>query len=225
MTVGRWGPGSVLVLSVALGTWTAARADMISAVDMGNVTPPTALSPASVINGDFTITEDDDEPTGSIVGDGKNESTFWLFDFTKDPGYATFDTSTPLASALLTLTLTPEDALVSTDSVHLGGLPGIATPAIQDLPVGVTSTITIQLLDYYSSAQILGRLVDNAGTPPRILRGRRDRELRESRPGHGPRAVLRGIAGPGRPGPRRPPPPVRLVSAPVVDAASWTLAT
>ncbi len=167
MTGGRWVWGVLLALSLARGTWPpTVQADMISAVDMGSVTPPTALSPASVINGDFTITEDADQPPGSVVGDGKNESTFWLFDFTKDSGYATFDTSTPLASALLTLTLTPEDALVSTDSVHLGGLPGIATPAIQDLPVGVTSTITIQLLDYYSSAQILGRLVDNAGTPP-----------------------------------------------------------
>ena len=84
-----------------------------------------------------------------------NERTTWIFDFTADPNVSLFPTSVPLSDALLTLTLTPKTALIVTDGVRIEGLPTIITPIIQTLPVNITNTIQLELLDFYSSSEIL----------------------------------------------------------------------
>lgn len=81
-----------------------------------------------------------------------------------------FSPSQSLTSALLTLTLTPKDEGITTDAVWMETLEVIGgnpiAPEIQTLPVDVTSTITIELLDRlpsYTSAAILGILFGSLG--------------------------------------------------------------
>ncbi|MDL2121574.1 MAG: hypothetical protein LWX51_00515 [Deltaproteobacteria bacterium] len=105
-----------------------------------------------VINGDFIITPDGFDPGHRLpLGDGVNEGTSWSFDFKTDPEFQCFPTSLPLASALLTLELTPKGSGISTDAfkINLIGFPPIITPVIQELPIGVTSTIQIELTNFY----------------------------------------------------------------------------
>ena len=103
-------------------------------------------------------------PTGGTIGDGSNEGVEWSFNFTGDPGYPTF--LGPLASAHLTLTLKPTNTGITTDIVRILGLPFITTPLIQNLAVGVTSTIDFDLLNFYTSAQVLGSLTSHSGQIP-----------------------------------------------------------
>jgi len=154
----------------------------ITATAFGSSTPATAVG-ESVINGDFTINynryKDLSDPANPIdrrssftTGDGSDEETTWTFYFEEDPNISLFSPSQPLTSALLTLTLTPtdqgfdpEDQGITTDGVWIetleviGGAP--IAPEIQTLPVGITTTITIELLDRlpsYTSTAILGIL-------------------------------------------------------------------
>ncbi len=120
-----------------------------------NGSPPseTAEFPAAVVSGDFTYLGNDLDLPG---GDGINDRVSWEFDCTGTPMSAL----DPLQSAVLLLTVTPTNDGIETDSVEIKGLPPIVSPDIQTLPVGVASTISLQLLDHYSSADILGALVD-----------------------------------------------------------------
>lgn len=126
---------------------------------------PTQVSfppaPGSVANGDFTI-EPNPGCTGpatncGFTGDGINDQTTWAFDFRSDPDFASFLGSGALTSASLTLTLTVREAQINTDVLRIRGLDNI-TAQIQDLMVGETATITFDLLDFYTSNQILENL-------------------------------------------------------------------
>jgi len=135
----------------------------ITATASGNPTPTPAPSTATLTNGDFLIGAN---PLAPLTGDGIDEETTWTFDFTGDPSFPFFSSSLPLTSALLTLTLTPGDVLINTDVVLIEGLAQITTSKIQTLPVGLTSTIYLQLLDFYSSADILRVFTGNADKIP-----------------------------------------------------------
>jgi hypothetical protein len=138
-----------------------AGAESIVACATGSATPKTATAPGSIVNGDFTISQSGIIDGNSVVGDGINEETAWTLNF--DPGYASFDTAVPLASALLTLTLTPGEAFVSSDTFAILGLPSINSSAVQDSKVDMTQTVQIQLLESYTSAQILDDLKSLSG--------------------------------------------------------------
>ena len=140
----------------------------ISATASGSISPQTANFPATVTNGDFLISPNPNcnPQTCPLTGDGLDDITTWTFDFTKDPGFPSFSTSKPLVSTLLTLTLTPKHSLIATDTVRIEQLVDIVTPVIQSLPVDQTSTIQLELLDFYSSSDILGVLSANAGLMP-----------------------------------------------------------
>ena len=144
---------TIVVLSLTAETAVAAK---ITATATGSLTPPTAAFPDTVTNGDFLITGNPD-PTAVIVGNIRNEITTWDFDFTSDPDFPTFPIQKELRSALLTMTLTTCCA-INTDLVKIEGLPHIATNDIQELPPNVTETITLDLLDFYSSSDILNVL-------------------------------------------------------------------
>ncbi|MHC4617828.1 MAG: CARDB domain-containing protein [Planctomycetota bacterium] len=137
----------------------------ITATANGSLIPSRAEFPSSVTNGDFHIAGNELAP---IVGDGSDETTTWQFGFTGDPNYPAFSTSWPLISAMLTLTLPPRNELITTDFVRIEGLPNIITPVIRTLPVGVTSTVHLQLLGLpgYASSDILGVFVSHAGQVP-----------------------------------------------------------
>jgi hypothetical protein len=130
----------------------------ISATAQGSLTPPTALFPNTVTNGDFLISASNDP----LVGDGQEERTTWTFDFTEDPNFSALDTSASLTSAKLTLTLTT-CCNIETDKLAIQTLPSIETEIIQGLPRNTTQTIALELLDFYSSSDILGILGNGVG--------------------------------------------------------------
>ncbi len=133
-------------------------ADTITAVATGSPTPSTTVGPvgASVTNGDFLITQA--AGTGTI-GDGLDERTTWVLDFTTDPNFLPLPSSAAFNSATLLLTLEPKGGDISTDIIKIEGLSNITMSSIgQAFPVSVTTTLQIELLDFYTSSDILNVL-------------------------------------------------------------------
>lgn len=131
----------------------------ITATASGDTRPETTFYPDKVYNGDFTIVG---REMATHVGDGREERTSWTFDFTPDLQYRLLSEWLPLTSALLTLTLTPRHFAIA-DTVRIARRRAVVTPLIQGLQVGPTCTIVLQLLDWYSSDEILSCLFDRAG--------------------------------------------------------------
>src|SRR5262245_61563320 len=140
----------------------------ITATASGSLVPPTDTFPNAVQNGNFKITGN---PGAVDVGEGVDEETRWTFDFNGDPSYPFFTVAQGLASAILTLTLTPKDQLITTDVVRIDapGFGNITSP-IQVLPVNVTSTIQIDLLAQatYTASAILSALSTGLGKIPMV---------------------------------------------------------
>jgi hypothetical protein len=140
----------------------------ISAEAIGSPTPD-RLEDASledtITNGDFVIRRSA-EGTNTTLGDGIDKQTTWTFDFSEDPDFAAFPTAEPLTSARLTLTLTPKSPLITFDIVKIEGLSGINPAQFQGLPIDTASTIQLELLDFYTSEQILEIL--NQGSQEQI---------------------------------------------------------
>ncbi len=139
----------------------------ITATASGNPIPRIAPFPEQLRNGDFLISPHGGCTAGSCpdTGDGIDEDTSWTFDFNGDPSFPFFSPLAPLSSALLTLTLAPKDGLIKTDFVRIETLSRIEDPAIRTLSVGVTRTIDLELLRFYSSEDILG-ILSGSGTIP-----------------------------------------------------------
>ncbi|KAA3658170.1 MAG: hypothetical protein DWQ04_25925 [Chloroflexi bacterium] len=136
----------------------------ITSLVRGETNPQIRTDQKKVINIDFIIIGD---PAATHTGDGNDERTDWTFDFTIHPVYPSFSTSQELKFARLTLMLAPKNKLITTDLVEIDGLHQIATPIIQTLPAnGRVHTVTIELLDYYCSANILEILVRHDGQLP-----------------------------------------------------------
>lgn len=129
----------------------------ISATSRGSLMLTTDGFPKTVTNGDFLISGREN----TRVGDGKDERTDWTFDFTGDPNLSALSTTELLSSAKLTLTLTT-CCKIETDKVTIRSLPSIETNLIMGLPRNTTQTVELELLDFYSSSDILGVL--NKGT-------------------------------------------------------------
>ena len=114
----------------------------------------------TVTNGDFTIARTT-EGVNADLGDGIDEQTTWTCDFSEDPNFDNFP-SAPLAFARLELTLTPKSSLVAFDIVRIEGLSDITNPPqFQNLPVDQETTVQLELLDFYSSDDILEILSEN----------------------------------------------------------------
>jgi hypothetical protein len=139
----------------------------ISAEATGSETPElteNADLDDTVTNGDFTITR---IPAGinNTLGDGIDEATTWDFDFNDDPNFDNFP-STSLAFARLELTLIPQSTLVVFDVIRIEGLDDISSPPqFQNLPVDEPTTVQIDLLDFYTSDEILEILSENGQIP------------------------------------------------------------
>src|SRR5215210_2737937 len=165
----------------------------ISATASGSLSPQTADFPATVTNDDFLISPlpNCTPQTCPLTGDGIDETTTWTFDLTKHPDFASFSTTKPLVSALLTLTLTSKDplGLITTDLVRIEGLGNIClAPTASSIdqncigfifgtedevrkelsPLGEPRMIRVELLEFYSSADILGVLSANTGRIPMV---------------------------------------------------------
>jgi hypothetical protein len=144
-----------------------------SAEAIGSPTPD-QLQDASledtITNGDFVIGRAEGENT--TLGDGIDEQTTWTFDFSQDPDFAVFPTADSLASARLTLTLTPTSPLITFGTVKIEGMSAIKPAQFQNLPINTTSTIQLELLDFYTSERILEILSrDSQGQIPMFYSG------------------------------------------------------
>lgn len=148
-----------------------AVAGTISGSVTGSGSPVTVNFPDVVANGGFTIAA----TAPSVVGDGIDDETTWTVDFTGHPNYAAFNTAVPLTVATLNLTLHPVNTGTGgpqgvTDD-RVGIPPGnlyLTTPAITGLPVGVTSPVSLDLLSFFTSAEILAVFTANSGTIPMV---------------------------------------------------------
>jgi hypothetical protein len=146
----------------------------ISASAIGDSNPTPRTTPGNLQNGDFTVVYN---PSRITTGDGIDEATNWVFDFSKDNNFDYFSTSATINSALLSLTLTPKSANIVSDTVFIGGytwsldplsyqpwgLPKISSPLIQNLPLNITSTVQVELLDFYTSSEILDAFTHTQG--------------------------------------------------------------
>jgi hypothetical protein len=144
-----------------------------SAEAIGSPTPD-QLQDASledtITNGDFAIGRAEGENT--TLGDGIDEQTTWTFDFSQDPDFAVFPTADSLASARLTLTLTPTSPLITFGTVKIEGMSGVSPAQFQNLPSNTPSTIQLELLDFYTSERILEILSrDSQGQIPMFYSG------------------------------------------------------
>jgi hypothetical protein len=162
---------ALAALAALIALPAAAGAQTITATAMGADPPPTAPGNQPVVNGDFLLNANNLAPT---TGDGNDEQITWFFDFTPDPNYPL---SGPLVSAKLTLTLRPGNSggivtdlvAIAKDGTFAALIgPPVNTPAIQNLPIGITTTVVVDLINYYSSADILATLAANGGRLPMI---------------------------------------------------------
>jgi len=165
--------GAIVFFSVAALMSSESSALSLNASDYNQahyqpLNPMVPTPAASLPDGDFTIIDHDLTST-SMLGDGHNDRTSWVFNFQNDHNYVPFLSET-LVSAYLTLKLTPKNSLVTTDGVRLDGLDCIGG-ASECLPSNVfnlvplfqLTTVQIELLDYYTSSQIRGLYNNNFG--------------------------------------------------------------
>ncbi len=133
----------------------------ITSLVRGETAPPVRTGEKKMMNIDFKIVGDE---AATHIGDGSDEYTEWIFDFSLHPVYPSFSILRDLKFARLTLMVEPKNILITTDVVEIVGLHHISTPLIQTLPVdGRIHTVTINLLDYYCSASILEILSTHSG--------------------------------------------------------------
>jgi hypothetical protein len=165
-----------------------AFATAITASATGDV-PALAIrvpAPGSVTSGDFTYQQ---AIAPGTVGDGEDDGITWSFNFTGDPGYSAF--AGPIVQANFALTLIPRNDLVSSDafSINVSGLSPSVVPDIPPLSLNVAHTLNFDLLDFYTSAQLLGVLSSRGGRHPHAIQRRCACHARASR------ARLRARAG------------------------------
>ncbi len=128
----------------------------------------------SLVNGDFTVINQG----GSKLGDGSNERTIGIFDFTSDPDWGLFPSNGILTAATLTLTLTSKNSGFQSDGFHIdsafdangevttGALPEIFLfkasklgPGLPFPTLPVTDyTVSMELLDFYRGGDLFTHL-------------------------------------------------------------------
>ena len=145
---------------------TEALAISIKATATGS-SNPTPIFGGNLQNGDFLILQNpivQRYPTG----DGADERTNWLFDFSSDSNLALFPTSSPLDSALLTLTLSPAHSGVTTDATGVPDGEYTRMSNVLGIPAEkTTGTVSIELLDFgFTSAGIINSLDPVTNTIP-----------------------------------------------------------
>ena len=134
----------------------------MSATATGSQNPTLLIGGGNLQNGDFLILENATIPT-LTTGDGIDEVTEWSFDFSDNSNLDLFSPTTELSSAQLTLTLTPNHGLITTDTTGIVSenyREAVAVPSLPNVPsVGQTGTISFDLLDFgFSQSAILNSL-------------------------------------------------------------------
>lgn len=157
---------SVATIAVVLSSCLIPEKALASRLDftaeaIGSSTPSTILNASigqTIQNGDFTI-----ERTGNstTLGNGIDEDTSWSFDFS-DLGTSIND----LSQAELILDLTPNNSLINTDVFGIIGLDTIIIDLIRNLPVGTNQSVSLNLLEFYDSGEIVNVFNANSGKIP-----------------------------------------------------------
>jgi hypothetical protein len=153
----------VAMISIAAGSLipNTALAATLTSTAIGSTDINSVTDPAKTLlrNKDFLIQRMN--PGKGNLGDGKNEKTWWDFDFSST---LTSITDT-FSSAFLSLTLTPEFGS-NNDGVRIRGNQygfDFITEPFANLTSGQSQTVEINLFDYYSPAQILSYFNDKGG--------------------------------------------------------------
>jgi len=136
-------------------------------------TPVTPVVAVSLQDGDFTIIDHDEPPPLTLLGDGVNDRTSWIFNFQSHYNYIS-SINNPITSAKLILQLTSKDTMDSTDGFRLDAFPGIGGCSdcvpidsnLFNLTYNQLTTVEIDLLKYYSSDQIKGLYNTTLGLMP-----------------------------------------------------------
>ena len=166
------------VIAGASAFATPASADPITIQSVlfdydGNVLTvgPPAVDPTggTVSNGDFLIFRIP-EAADPMTGDGVDDRTRGIFDFRADPVYGTFATRGTITAATLSLVLTPADANYFNDQFNLENGPFTGEPEVgnqlTDNPLldnGLSKIVTLDLLKYYTSEQLMNFLSGGTG--------------------------------------------------------------
>lgn len=125
----------------------------------------------TLIHGDILVNFANDlGATSSVVGDGKNEESWFVWDFSGDANFASFNASTdPLTSAWVTLDLKPTDQFYTTsDSLSIPGLSGSHSNPSSPLPGALPDSVTIEfeLIGTYSAGDILSKYLGGGAFGP-----------------------------------------------------------
>lgn len=95
---------------LVLGNTDKALAVTISSTVTGS-SNPTPVIDSTFENGGFTLTANPGNPTVTSLGDGRDENTWWVFDYSNDPNLQSFRNAVTagnaITSALLSVTLQP----------------------------------------------------------------------------------------------------------------------
>ncbi|NEO95190.1 MAG: hypothetical protein F6K56_35350 [Moorea sp. SIO3G5] len=138
----------------------ASRLDFTAEAN-GSSSPSTILNASigqTLQNGDFTIERTGDSTT---LGNGIDEDTSWSFDFSN-----LVTSINDLSQAELILDLTPNNALITTDLFGIRGLDTITIDLIRNLPVGTKQSLSLNLLEFYDSGEIVNVFNANSGKIP-----------------------------------------------------------
>ncbi|NEO85429.1 MAG: hypothetical protein F6J87_14450 [Spirulina sp. SIO3F2] len=146
-------------LALIVASSNAAQAATFSDTATGS-TNPTLVDASTILdNGDFVVRHahlfsPDFQPTSATppTGDGKNEWTFWEFDFRQDANFAAVDANTQITSAILTLELYAYRT--RTDFLQIQGLERIQPPDITYQRYRQRSIVEVDLLDFYSADEL-----------------------------------------------------------------------
>lgn len=132
----------------------------------GNQVPPVP-NPNYLNYGAFYVRFSNDlGATTSVVGDGVNEDTSWVFDFTDDPGYAAFAAaSDPLSAARVVLDLwNPGDSAFVTDVFGVRGFNNLDIGQLTGTALGngvyryELDLLALQRADFWSTLTGTGTL-------------------------------------------------------------------
>ena len=126
----------------------AAEAMSITASVTGDPNPPREWATSLQVD-DLLLTHNNGTSV-AYLGDGKDETIKWDFDFSSDPNVQNFlDDVDVVTSALYTFTVKPTNSLITTDWTGIPNVDAIRIPDIAGIPsVGQVGTVTIDLLDH-----------------------------------------------------------------------------
>lgn len=154
---------SVFIMSLMIIS-TANAGQLVSVVESEYVRPPIGPPTASIANGGFFISG---YGRGPSMGEGTEERTVWFHSFLLDRAqWRAFRTAEPeiIHTATLVLRYTPYGSGTTTDMIQIAGLRGILVTDIDGFDTRRPSDllerreVTINLLEHYSSEQILNIL-------------------------------------------------------------------